>query len=177
MPPSSCGRRPLQHPYPTTTPPQPSGGASSTSYRRRRTKNPQPLRRSRRPGARRRHHAANSAPSRARRPLPRSARAAETSRRITTPQMCFGGLLPNPMISIHAVLRAPASAPHVSLPLRAAPRRAHGDALRGPSPGNCPVESYGNGSPPGCAMQVERRGPTRWSACAQRARPLLVRRA
>ena len=31
-PPSSCGRRPPQDPYPTTTPPQPSGGASSISY-------------------------------------------------------------------------------------------------------------------------------------------------
>ena len=76
-PPSSCGRRPPQDPYPTTTPPQPSGGASSTSYRKRRTRNPQPPAPSQRPGARPRPHATSSDPCRARRRLPRSARAAE----------------------------------------------------------------------------------------------------
>ena len=43
-------------------------------------------------------HATSSHPCRARRRLPRSARAAETSPpdASTTPEMCFGGLLPNP---------------------------------------------------------------------------------
>ena len=67
----------------------------------------------------------SSVPSHAGRRLPRSARAAETSTRVTTPQMCFGGLLPNLLISIHAVLRVPGLRPACLPALRAGPRRAH----------------------------------------------------
>ena len=49
---------------------------------KRRTKNPQPLRRSQRPGARTTKSRDQQRPGRARRRLPRSVRAAETSRRI-----------------------------------------------------------------------------------------------
>jgi hypothetical protein len=55
-PPTFCGRRPPQDPYPTTTPPRPCGGASSTSYRKRRTRNQEPPTQSQRPGARPRPH-------------------------------------------------------------------------------------------------------------------------
>ena len=95
MPPSSCGRRPPQDPYPTTTPPQPSGGASSTSYRKRRTRSLQPPRQSQRPGARPRPHTTSSHRCRARRPLPRSVRAAENVHTSQRWRSVSQDLLPN----------------------------------------------------------------------------------
>ena len=96
---------------PTRRPPRrsPLVAHPRSATRKRRTRTPQPPTPSQRPGAPPRRHPTSSDPCRARRRLPRSARAAETSPpRITTPEMCFGGLLPNPLISIQAALPAPA---------------------------------------------------------------------
>jgi hypothetical protein len=82
-PPTSCDRRPPLDPYPTTTPPQHSGGASSTDYRKRRTRTLQAAGQPQRRDVRPRPHTNGRHRGRARRRLPRSARAAEP-RQITT---------------------------------------------------------------------------------------------
>ena len=99
---------------PTRRPPRrsPLVAHPRPSTAKRRTKNTQPPRRPQRRGARPRPQGTSSDPSHARRRRPRSARAAETSTRITTPQMCFGGLLPEPTDQYSCG----AAPPHASLP-------------------------------------------------------------